>query len=363
MTQQPYSKINGKRAGELVSLLQGWYQSNHRDLVWRRTRDPYSIWISEVMAQQTRITAVLPYYERFMERFPTLQALARAASDDVLKAWEGLGYYSRAHNLHAAAQIVLTQYDGIFPVNPTLLEKLPGVGAYTAGAIASICFDLPAPAVDGNVLRVFARLENNEQDIALAPTKKSLTAFLRTLIPSPGAGIFNQALMELGALVCLPQNPLCGECPAACLCKANALDRQAQLPVKSAKKEPRPVQKTVLIVTNPHGDILMRQRDERLLKGLWEFYMLDQAASEEEAAAHLRALGYTVRQVDRIGQATHTFTHMKWLMNGYHCPVDESFEPEGLAFAPANDLQELAMPTAIRYFREWALRVIHPKPL
>lgn len=307
------------------------------------------------MAQQTRITAVLPYYERFMARFPTLEALADAAADDVLKAWEGLGYYSRAHNLHAAAKLILAEYAGLFPASPALLARLPGVGAYTAGAIASICFDLPAPAVDGNVLRVFARLENNEQDIALAETKKSLTAFLQEMIPTPGAGIFNQALMELGALVCLPKNPLCGECPAACLCQARALGRQALLPVKSAKKEPRPVPKAVLLVTNPHGEVLLRQRDERLLKGLWEFFMLDQAASEDEAAAHLRALGYTVIRTAAIGQAEHTFTHMKWLMSGYHLRVEESCEPEGLVFVPAGQLKELAMPAAIRYYRKWAM--------
>ncbi len=358
-----YSNKDEKRASVLVTALKDWYEKNQRDLVWRQTREPYRIWVSEIMAQQTRITAVLPYYKRFMERFPTIEDLANAGVDDVLKSWEGLGYYSRAHNLLKTAKIVQSEYGGEFPTSITLLRKLPGIGEYTAGAIASICYNLPEPAVDGNVLRVFARLEDNEMDIGVTATKKGLTAFVKELMPIDEPGIFNQSLMELGALVCLPKNPLCNECPVSFLCKAKKLGKQSELPKKAAKKALKEVAKTVLLVMNARHEVLIRQRDEALLKGLWEFYSLEKELDASEAKRHLETAGFVVKQIFPIGTSTHIFTHLKWKMCGYLCEVEEDIAPCGFEFVSIGEMRKRALPTAIQIYRDYLLEVKLPLEL
>jgi A/G-specific adenine glycosylase len=252
------------------SLLQ-WYAAGHRDLPWRRTSDPYCVWISEIMLQQTRAQAVVPYYERFLRRFPTVEALAAAEEDQVLTLWSGLGYYSRARNLRRAAQQIVARSG--FPRDFEGLRALPGIGDYTAAAIASIAFGLPHVVVDGNVLRVVARMENDANDIGSARTRERFRAVAQRWLDaqSAGAGAFNQAIMELGATVCLPRNPACPLCPLAAQCKALKEGTAAQLPVKLRRTEPVKIE-GVLLIVRKGARILLRQRepDARRMAGFWD---------------------------------------------------------------------------------------------
>jgi len=344
--------IKPERAENITESLLNWYDESKRDLLWRHTHDPYAVWISEIMAQQTRIAYLLSYYERFMGRFPTIQSLAEAREDDVLKAWEGLGYYARAKNLQKAAQKAMTDWGGQLPRTKEELLTLPGIGDYTAGAILSIAYGIPVPAVDGNVLRVYTRLENVDEDILLPQTKKLAAAFVEALMPSERAGCFTQALMELGALVCLPKNPDCAVCPIAAFCQAKARGRQRELPKKSAKKPPEPLQKTVLIIRNANGEILVRRRTESLLSGLWEFYLADSAMTKAKAKIHLKERGFSVESMKDIGAAKHIFTHQIWYMTGYDCAVTDDFLPAGYQWVLKKDIKNLAFPTAIRFYME-----------
>jgi len=344
--------IKPERAENITKSLLNWYDENKRDLPWRHTREPYAVWISEIMAQQTRIAYLLSYYERFMNQFPTIQSLAEACEDDVLKVWEGLGYYARARNLRKAARKVMVDFNGQLPHTKEELLTLPGIGDYTAGAILSIAYDLPVPAVDGNVLRVYARLEKSEEDVMLPQTKKHAADFVAALMPSERASCFTQALMELGALVCLPKNPSCPICPIAELCLARMCHCQLELPKKSAKKPPKSFQKTVLIICNADGQVLMRQRTESLLSGLWEFYLLDSAMTKSEARIYLQTLGFSVENLKEMGIAKHIFTHQIWYMTGYECAVSGDFLPHGYLWVQKEEVKNLAVPTALRFYAE-----------
>jgi len=325
-------------------LLQ-WYAENKRNLPWRITEDPYHIWVSEIMAQQTQINTLLPYYMKFIEAFPTIEALAAAPMDEILKICAGIGYYNRFHNMKKAAEIIMKDFTGQMPKEPQILQKLPGIGAYAAGAISSIAFNKKVPAIDGNVFRVMARLERNEGDISKAATKKELTKHLEKIMPDC-AGTFNQALMELGALICKPQNPLCGQCPLYNFCKGQ--DIRHRLPTKPSKKPVKEIDKTILLLHHPSHGILMRKRNEKLLHGLWEFYYVDKTLEEKDIFAHIQKLGYTCTQVTPMGQATHLFTHLKWNMTGYMCQVNEFFAIEDYSFVPIEEINSLAMPSAFR---------------
>jgi A/G-specific adenine glycosylase len=276
------------------SLLLAWYARGHRDLPWRHTREPYPIWVSEIMLQQTRAQAVIPYYRRFLERFPTATALAAAAEDDVLALWSGLGYYSRARNLRRAAQQVAAT--GGFPRDLASLRALPGIGDYTAAAVGSIAFDLPVAVVDGNVLRVVARVTNDAGDISAGRTRTRFGEIAQQWLDPRAPGQFNQALMELGATVCLPRNPLCLVCPLAACCRARQEGTAAQLPVKLRKAEPIRLSGTLLVVRQ-RGRILLRQRDAaaKRMAGFW-----DLPAPEDLPGAKIGA---------RIGEIRHTITH------------------------------------------------------
>lgn len=350
-----YAASDPGRSRAIVGGLLSWYAANARDLPWRRSPDAYAVWISEVMAQQTRIAALLPYYERFMRRFPTVRALADAEAGDVLKAWEGLGYYSRAHNLRRAAREILERHGGEIPSDAEDLKSLPGIGEYTAGAIMSIAFGKPSPAVDGNALRVFSRIEANGMDVSLAATKSALSAHLAEMIPTgPGeAGAFTQAIMDLGALVCAPGRPGCGLCPMRFLCKALSQGAQSSFPVKSPKKARRLQRQTVLLVVNETGGILMRRRSERLLRGLWEFYMREAAMDEASVREHLASILFPRAKVEPLGDARHVFTHVIWDMTGFFCRVaaDEGRTPEGYCWIPHDRLGEIAMPSALGGYR------------
>jgi A/G-specific adenine glycosylase len=277
-------------AGAIAQALLGWFRKGHRDLPWRRTDDPYRIWISEIMLQQTRAQAVIPYYERFLSRFPTVEELAAAAEQDVLAAWSGLGYYSRARNLQRAAQQVLAR--GEFPRQYEAIRQLPGIGDYTAAAVASIAFRLPYAVVDGNVVRVVARVENDTSDIASARTRERFRAVAQGWLDPSDPGAFNQALMELGATVCLAKKPLCLVCPLTAHCRARAEGTAAELPVKLRRVEPVRLEDRVLVVRR-RGRVLLRQRaaQERRMPGFWEL----------PASQHLPGA--------RIGRAIGTFRH------------------------------------------------------
>lgn len=262
--------LSSDAVSSLRRSLIGWFAREKRALPWRKTRDPYRVWISEAMLQQTRVETVLPYYERFLDRFPTVEALARARLEDVLAAWSGLGYYRRAHSLQAAAQLVVERHRGRFPSDREGLLELPGVGAYTAGAIASIAFDRPEPLVDGNVARVLCRLFGLDGDPASAEQRRKLWSLARSLVPTKGAADWNQALMELGALVCTPREPRCDGCPLASRCMALREGRVPELPRRKPRRAPVSVEIVVLAVTDGDRWLLERRPARGRMAGLWQ---------------------------------------------------------------------------------------------
>lgn len=346
--------IERRRARKITNDLLTWYDDNKRDLPWRHTRAPYHIWVSEIMAQQTRISFLLAYYERFIQRFPTIHALSLADEAEVLKAWEGLGYYSRAINLQKAAKAVVSNFNGRLPKTKEELLTLPGIGEYTAGAILSIAYDIPTPAVDGNVLRVFSRLECSELDIRLTDTKQIAAEFVLSIMPADSASRFTQSLMELGALVCRPQNPNCFECPVTACCKACRSGRQSVLPNKSPKAASRVQNKTIVVLRNARGEILMRKRTEKLLSGLWEFYMAEGNLTQPEVRAELKSLGHPSVTVKDIGASRHAFTHVVWQMHGYDCQSGADCLPEGYQWIDEAGVKTLALPTALRFYTKKA---------
>ena len=307
------------------SLLK-WFREEARDLPWRKTRDPYRIWLSEIMLQQTRVDQGLPYYERFLEALPTIEALATASQDQVLKLWEGLGYYTRARNLHKAARIVHEQYGGALPRSAELLQLLPGVGRYTAGAIASIAFGERAPVLDGNVKRVLSRLLNIDACIDDTAVEKELWAAAALLVPQRAPGDFNQGMMELGARICTPKAPRCAECPLHRYCAARAAGVQEQRPVRKPKKRV-PHHEVVVAAIYEDGRYLLGKRpSEGLLGGLWEFPGGKLEKGESHAGALrrecLEELGVQVRVGDLVSTVKHAYTHFKVTLNVYRCTIE-----------------------------------------
>lgn len=305
--------------GEFQTLLLEWYGKNRRILPWREEPSPYRTWISEIMLQQTRVEAVRTYYLRFIERFPDIASLAEAGEEELNKLWEGLGYYSRARNLKKAAEILVRDYGATLPSSYEELLKLPGIGAYTAGAIASIAFGQSVPAVDGNVLRVMSRITGSGADIAEQRTRREMEQLVSSLIPDGKAGSFNQALMELGATVCVPNGmPKCAQCPVGTLCRANKANTQLALPIKKKKKDRRRERRTVLIFVDSRGRYLIRKRADRgLLAGMWEFPMLDGHYTAEELMCLFTEKHIPFLRIEPIGAAKHMFTHIEWEMEGY----------------------------------------------
>ena len=343
-----------ERLRTAVPQLLDWFETVRRPLPWRQQPTPYAVWVSEIMLQQTRIEAVIPYYERFMQALPTVEALANAEEDMLLKLWEGLGYYSRVRNLQKAARQVMERHGGELPADHAALLALSGIGEYTAGAIASIAFGIAVPAVDGNVLRVLARLTDCDDDIMKPAVKRQFTAWAAALLPTAHAGAFNQAMMELGERVCLPNTaPRCDACPFAAVCDGAASGRAASLPTRSPKKARRVEQRTVLIVTSPEGQVLLHRRDTSgLLAGLWELPNEESVLSPEQAAALAASWGGEPKQCDRLADGKHIFTHVEWHMAGYHLPLTARFDPpDGWCWANLREVSErFALPTAFRPF-------------
>jgi A/G-specific adenine glycosylase len=325
-------RINPKRAqAGFTGMLLSWYEAGHRDLPWRRTSDPYRIWVSEIMLQQTRAQTVIPYYERFLARFPTVEALAAAPENDLLALWSGLGYYSRARNLKRAAELILAA--GGFPRDYDAIRALPGIGDYTAAAIGSIAFGLPHAVVDGNVLRVVARVENDAADILVPHTRKRFGAVAQAWLDRERPGIFNQALMELGATVCLPRNPLCLLCPVAPACGARQAGTASQLPVKLRRKDPVSIEAVLLLVL--WGDeVLLKQRPdtESRMPGFWDL------PSPEDLPLARTGKCY--------GEFKHSITHHRYRFQVLHATVRSA--PVGLAWFNIKKLQEIPLSTTAR---------------
>lgn len=300
-----------------------WYDENRRILPWREKPEPYRVWVSEIMLQQTRVEAVKPYFARFMERLPDIESLAAVEDDELLKLWEGLGYYSRARNLKAAAQQIVEQYGGQMPSEYHDLIKLKGIGSYTAGAISSIAFGRPVPAVDGNVLRVIMRLLADDSDISEASVRKRVEEDLTPVMPKDRPGDFNQALMELGATVCVPNGaPKCAECPWKTFCRAGMEESWQQYP-KKAVKRPRTVEdRTILVIRDGHRAVIRRRPNKGLLAGMYEFPSLLGKASLDEVKDWLNAQGVHAVRIEKLPESKHIFTHKEWHMTGYMVLVD-----------------------------------------
>lgn len=337
--------------GSLPDLLLPWYQENKRDLPWRLDRDPYHIWISEIMLQQTRVEAVKGYYTRFLSVLPTIEALAACEDDALHKLWEGLGYYSRVRNLKKAANVILEQYGGRFPREYDDILRLPGIGEYTAGAVCSIAFGQPTPAVDGNVLRVISRLCNDPAPIDLPETKRKVRQLLQSIYPED-AGNFTQALMELGATVCGPnRKPDCDTCPCAAICQAFKHGTAETLPIKSPKKKKRQEDRTVFIFCCDGRYALEKRPDKGLLAGLWQFPNIDGHPETAEALAMAEAMGLKPREIRKEIYRKHIFTHIIWNMKGIYLEVSECCDTfQWFTEAEINMLT--ALPTAFRQFWE-----------
>ena len=340
----------------LSTLLLAWYDAHGRVLPFRGTKDPYRIWLSEIMLQQTRTETVGAYYMRFLKRFPDVFSLAAAPEQDVLKCWEGLGYYSRARNLHRAAKQVVEQYNGCFPPDLDALRALPGVGDYTAAAVASIAFDLPAPAMDGNLTRVLSRFHGMREDVGIPSVKRRLLELARADMPQTRCGDFNQALMDLGATVCTPGTPDCAACPLRPLCDACKAGDADDLPIKAAAKPPLELSMAVILVTC--GDkIWMTQRKETLLKNLWVYLLVETAGKTAEKTADmekaLKSIGVRAAFQSNLGTARHVFTHRVWNMTLYHYIAETSSCREG-RFVTLDEMRALPLPTAMRAARQHA---------
>ena len=310
--------------GQLVEPLLQWYYSNRRILPWREDPTPYQVCISEMMLQQTRVEAVKEYYRRVLEELPGISDLAKADEEQLLKLWEGLGYYSRVRNLKKAAQEVETQFHGELPQEYDLLIRLPGIGSYTAGAIASIAYGKKQPAVDGNVLRVITRVSGDESDISKESFKKDMRNRLLSIMPENRAGEFNQALMDLGAMVCLPNGtPLCGQCPWRELCVARQLDKTNIIPVKAKKKERRIEEKTILIVQYEDKILLHKRGEKGLLAGMYEFPSMNDYQNRKQVLAYLNTIGIRSIRMKTGPESKHIFSHIEWHMKSYVIKVDE----------------------------------------
>lgn len=329
-----------------------WFAENRRALPWRRDREPYHVWLSEIMLQQTRVEAVRGYYERFLSALPTIKALADAPEDRLLKLWEGLGYYSRVRNLQKAAREIEACYGGEFPRAYDDVRALPGIGPYTAGAICSICYDLPTPAVDGNVLRVVSRLLCLDAPVTQDKTKREMETLLRSVYPAGRCGDFTQALMELGATVCLPNGePKCAACPVATFCASRAAGTQLRYPVKAGKKPRRHEKRTVFLLRCGETFAVCRRPDRGLLAGLWQFPDVPGELTAQEALTQAERWRTHPTGIEKMVRRTHIFTHVQWEMTGYYLSC--AAQPPDFFWADAQELEEnLGLPTAYRQFLE-----------
>ena len=331
-----------------------WYDQGHRDLPWRRTQDPYRIWISEIMLQQTRAETVVSYYERFLARYPTVQDLASAPEEELLKAWEGLGYYSRARSLQKAAKEIVARYGGQLPADLEKLRALPGIGDYTAGAIASIAFGIPAAAVDGNVERVLCRWDAITDEVGTPAVRRQIAARAQALVPPDRPGAFANAMMEMGATMCTPKNPKCLLCPVREGCMGFAQGIAQELPRKAKKKAQRVENRAVLLVFCENR-VLIVKRQEKLLGGLFVFPDVLEESDPARLCQALEALGIRAAYDEKLGHARHVFTHLIWEMDVHAVVADEMTQVPGGQWVSRQELAALPLPTAVKAARQWAM--------
>ena len=342
---------------EAAPLLVDWYRAERRDLPWRKRMNAYRVWISEIMLQQTRVETVIPYFERFIRELPDVAALAAVPDDRLMKLWEGLGYYSRARNLKETACRIMEEYGGEFPETYEEIRSLKGIGSYTAGAISSFVYHIPKPAVDGNVLRVVARITADDSDIARGATKKKMEELVEEVIPRTAPGDFNQSLIELGAIVCLPGGrPKCEACPVRHICRAHAEGRELDYPVKTKAKARRIEVRTVFLFRDAGKTVIRKRPAKGLLAGLYEFPNREGRLTKKGVIEYSKELGLAPVRVRKLGEAKHIFSHVEWHMTGYEILVDElerELHPqdESLVFADIRELQEkYAVPSAFEAF-------------
>lgn len=340
---------------ETVVPLVNWYREHQRDLPWRHDISAYRVWISEIMLQQTRVEAVKPYYDRFLKALPTVKDLANADEDSLLKLWEGLGYYNRVRNMQKAARQIMTEYGGVFPETYEEIRTLTGIGNYTAGAIGSFAFGISKPAVDGNVLRVTSRLLASDADIMKASVRTKIEDEIEEVIPLDAPSDFNQGLIELGAIVCVPGGiPKCEECPLSRVCRANELGIQMELPVKAKAKERRIEKRTVLILKDGDTLAIQKRPDKGLLAGLYELPNLEGHLTRKEVIAYCSSIGISPLHIKKVGNAKHIFSHVEWHMIGYEIKVDglEKNCSTKMLFVRREEIQKkYSIPTAFEAYR------------
>ena len=343
---------------QITEPLQNWFDTHARVLPWRDRPSAYYVWISEIMLQQTRVEAVKPFFERFTQALPDVRSLAECPEDKLLKLWEGLGYYNRVRNMQKAAQNMVEFYNGEMPADYEKLLGLPGIGPYTAGAVASIAFELPVPAVDGNVLRVITRITQNDGDILKQSVKRQVEEELLAVMPKGRSGAFNQALMELGATVCVPNGaPKCEECPLSGVCLAHQNGKEMDYP-KKAQKKPRKIEKKTVLVIRDGSRAAIRKRPAKgLLAGLYELPNLSGWLSQDEVLDWLKQEGLSPIRIRRLSDAKHIFSHIEWHMTGYEVTVDEleKTNEEGFLFIhPEQIKKEYSIPSAFEKYTEYA---------
>ena len=339
--------IDTKQSDHLSGLLLEWYDREGRTLPWREDPSPYHVWLSEIMLQQTRVEAVKDYYAHFLQVLPTIESLAKAEEDLYMKLWQGLGYYSRVRNLHKAAMQIMDEYDGIMPETSAELQKLAGIGPYTAAAIASICFDERIPAIDGNLLRVFSRMTGYDQDIRSGAAKTAARVFYEEIFPHCRCGDFNQALMDLGACICIPNGiPLCEDCPWMDHCRSRADGTCRQLPVTLPKAERLIEHRTVFLIYYQGRLVLRKRPGQGLLAGLYEYPNTDGVLQEPEILSYLQTLGFSPVRIRPLTAAKHVFTHREWHMTGWEVLADK--QPEDLPEARKNHDLYLAAASELR---------------
>ncbi len=361
MAKEKNSQKDLYSLGAVVEPLCLWYDRHKRSMPWRDAPSPYHVWLSEIMLQQTRIEAVKAYYERFIERLPDIEALAQVSGEELLKLWEGLGYYNRTRNLQKAAKVVMERYDGRLPADYDLLLTLPGIGSYTAGAIASIAYGIAAPAVDGNVLRVGMRYLGKKDDISKISVRKKMERSILAVIPRDKPGDFNQAVMELGEVICIPNGaPLCDDCPLAGGCRAKKRGNQAELPVKPEKKGRRREKRTLLILEREGRIGIVRRKPSGLLAGLWEFPSMEGHLSLPDIRRLLKQKEAPSAGIRRLEDGKHIFSHVEWHMRGYHILLS-SGEPQDIVpdivWAGKEELEKkYAVPVAFHSFLRQIIR-------
>lgn len=334
----------------ITAALLAWYDRSARVLPWRDTPTPYHVWVSEIMLQQTRVEAVIPYFERFITALPSISALAQAQEDELLKLWEGLGYYNRVRNLHRAAVIVMERFGGALPRSFEQLLTLPGIGAYTAGAIASIAYGLPRTAVDGNVKRVIARIMALHEDLSTPSVKARIEAAVSAILPNERVGAFNQALMELGAVICLPNGaPRCENCPVASYCAAYKLGIAHMLPIKTPRKSRRIEQRTIFVIECDNSYAIAKREKRGLLAGLWELPNVQGHLTKEDALQMLTNWRLQVIDLTPLPASKHIFTHIEWHMQGWLISVQHSKDKQAFTWASIDALHtQYALPSAFQ---------------